>query len=62
MIFIEIPKLCPICKSPLIIKKDNDSEFLFCPNDACAGKLINRLDLFCGKKGLDIRGLSKATL
>ena len=62
MIFIEIPKLCPICKSPLIIKKDNDSEFLFCPNDACDGKLINRLDHFCGKKGLDIKGLSKATL
>ena len=25
-------------------------------------KLINKLDHFCGKKGLDIKGLSKATL
>ena len=56
------PVFCPICKSLLIKKKDNESEFLFCPNDACEGKLINRLDHFCGKKGLDIKGLSKATL
>lgn len=62
MIFIEIPKLCPICKSPLITKKDNDSESLFCPNDACEGKFINKLEHFCGKKGLDIKGISKATL
>ena len=62
MIFIEIPKLCPICNSPLITKKDNDSEFLFCPNDACEGKFINKLEHFCGKKGLDIKGISKATL
>ena len=62
MIFLEIPKLCPICKSHVIKKKDNDSEFLFCPNDACEGKFINKLEHFCGKKGLDIKGISKATL
>ena len=33
-----------------------------CSNPDCEGKLINRLDHFCGKKGLDIKGLSKATL
>jgi DNA ligase (NAD+) len=33
-----------------------------CLNNSCEGKLINRLDHFCGKKGLDIKGLSKATL
>lgn len=56
------PGLCPICKNPTRIKQENDSEFLYCDNDACEGKLINRLDHFCGKKGLDIKGLSKATL
>ena len=35
---------------------------LICENQQCAGKLINKLDHFCGKKGLDIKGLSKATL
>jgi len=53
---------CPICGSPLRKKQNNDSVFLECSNDDCDGKLINRLDHFCGKKGLDIKGLSKATL
>ena len=35
---------------------------LYCNNPSCAGKLVNRLDHFCSKKGLDIKGLSKATL
>ena len=35
---------------------------LVCTNPDCEGKLINRLNHFCGKKGLDIKGLSKATL
>ena len=56
------PGLCPICKNPTRTKQENNSEFLYCDNDACEGKLINRLDHFCGKKGLDIKGLSKATL
>lgn len=56
------PALCPICKNPTSVKQENDSEFLFCDNPSCEGKLINRLDHFCGKKGLDIKGLSKATL
>ena len=60
--YIEIPKMCPYCNTQLIIKKENDSEFLFCPNAQCESRLVNKLDHFCGKKGLDINGLSKATL
>ena len=60
--YFTIPKDCPICGKPTIIKADNDSEFLFCTNPDCEGRLINKLDHFCGKKGLDIKGLSKATL
>ena len=59
---IPIPKVCPYCGSPTEIRKDYDSEVLYCTNSACSGKLINRLDHFCGKKGLDIKGLSKKTL
>ena len=33
-----------------------------CANPGCPGKLVNRLDHYCGKKGLDIKGLSEATL
>ena len=60
--FIDILRVCPICGEPTRVKENNDSRFLECGNEACAGKLINRLDHYCGKKGLDIKGLSKATL
>ena len=59
---ISIPTKCPICGGEVEIESENDSEFLYCINPACDGKLINKLEHFCGKKGLDIKGLSKATL
>ena len=52
------PVHCPVCGADTVIKDD----LLYCSNDECEGKLLNRLDHFCGKKGLDIKGLSKATL
>lgn len=58
---IEIPKKCPYCGKPTEIKKENNSEILYCSNPQCENKLINKLEHFCGKKGLDIKGLSKAT-
>lgn len=60
--FIEIPEVCPVCGGATTIRENNDSQFLYCTSPTCPGKLINRLDHFCGKKGLDIKGLSKATL
>ena len=57
-----IPSECPICHSPTVIKKENLSEVLLCSNPNCEGKLINILNHFCSKKGLDINGLSKAIL
>ena len=59
---IQIPTTCPYCGGDVEIRKDNDSEVLYCINPNCNGKLVNRLDHFCGKKGLDIKGLSKITL
>lgn len=60
---INTPTVCPICgESVSIEESDSGVKNLVCTNSACEGKLINRLDHFCGKKGLDIKGLSKATL
>ena len=59
---LDVPKVCPICGELTSIHKDNNSEVLFCDNPKCKGKIINQLDHLCGKKGLDIKGLSKATL
>lgn len=60
--FLSEPNVCPICGGPVERVTEIDSTNLVCMNHACPGKLINRLDHFCGKKGLDIKGLSKATL
>ena len=60
--YLYAPKACPICGGITVIETLNDSSNLVCVNVNCEGKLINRLDHFCGKKGLDIKGLSKATL
>lgn len=59
---IQIPKVCPVCGGVLDIECEVDTEILICNNNDCPGRLVNRLDHFCGKKGLDIKGLSKATL
>ena len=60
---IPYPKVCPICGGEVVMRDNSgDSLFLVCANPSCDGKLINRLDHFCGKKGLDIKGVSKATL
>lgn len=52
------PDSCPICGGDTYVQDD----FLYCGNPACDGKFINKLEHFCGKKGLDIKGLSEATL
>jgi len=55
--------LCPCCGGLTnIVVSDSGVENLICENPQCEGKLINRLDHFCGKKGLDIKGLSEKTL
>ena len=62
-IYIEIPTTCPICGAPTeMIESDSGTVELYCSSDTCEGKLINRLEHFVSKKGLDIKGLSKATL
>lgn len=61
--FLGIPTNCPYCGSPTKIKRETGTAVLTCSNSDCEAMLINRLDHFCSKdKGLDIRGLSKATL
>lgn len=59
---IHLPSNCPICGGEVKIDISNSTKLLICTNPSCEGKLINKLDHFCGKSGLDIKGLSKATL
>lgn len=57
-----IPEQCPECGSLLRVEEsDSGVKQLVCYNIECPKRLINKLDHFFGKKGLDIKGLSKAT-
>lgn len=58
---IELPTKCPICGGDVTIRENNDVKELYCTNPVCQGKLINRLDHFFGIKGLNAKGISKAT-
>ncbi len=60
----EIPMIseCPICGHGIKVTENSGSIFAICDNPNCEGKFINKLDHFCSKKGLDIKGISKATL
>lgn len=55
-------KNCPICGEELELNNNDGVLTLYCPNENCEGKTLNKLVHFCGKKGLDIKGLSEATL
>lgn len=59
---IYMPEFCPICGSPLEITSDNGVDRLHCINENCDGKIINKINHFFGKKGLNVKGLSKATI
>lgn len=60
---IPIPTICPYCLGTASVQVSaSGTEELFCDNPECSSKLINKLDHFAGKRGLDIKGLSKATL
>lgn len=61
-LILEIPTICPICGGRLDVECEVDTEVLKCNNIDCQGQLVNRLNHFCSKKGLDIKGLSKTTL
>lgn len=61
--YLDIPTYCPICGAELEKETKNDSTILICKNSSCQGSFLNKLDHYCDiKKGLGIKGLSKATL
>ena len=55
--------ICPICfECTEIVQSESGVYNVVCVNSSCKGKLANRIDHFCGKKGLDIKGISMATI
>ena len=60
--YFTLPHICPVCGGEVEIRKEVDSEMLYCANPQCEGKLVNKIEHFFGKKGLDAKGISKATI
>lgn len=58
----ELPKICPICGSPLTIKNDNGREMLYCTNDDCFGIRLDKISNYASREGLNIVGLSDERL
>ena len=56
------PGTCPICGALTEITQSNDTKILICTNPNCKGKLLGKLKTFVSKSGMNIDGLSEATL
>lgn len=56
--FIEFPTTCPVCGDEATLTNNEGIEMLFCSNENCKGRLIEKLNYFAGKTGLDIHGIS----
>lgn len=56
------PLLCKSCGAELEAHNDNGSETLHCPNEECPARMLDKFAHFVSKDGMDIQGLSEATL
>ncbi len=55
---VKKPDVCPACGSPVREIGAN----LFCPNENCPPRVIQKLTHYCSKNAADIEGLSESTL
>lgn len=59
---IEIIDKCPVCGGKTEIIQTENADILVCTNLDCPGKLLKKMCAFVSKQGMDIDGLSEATL
>jgi DNA ligase (NAD+) len=57
-----IPTHCPVCGEKLIIRKENETEELFCINDNCKAKLVQKISHYASRNCMNIEGFSEATI
>lgn len=61
---LQIPSVCPVCGAPTEIHESENSgtKTLKCTNPDCAAKKLKKFTRFVSKTGMDIDGISEATL
>jgi DNA ligase (NAD+) len=62
IIKLSIPTKCPFCNADTEIRDNDGVKTLHCTNKNCDGLIVNKIDHYFGKKGLDVKGISKATI
>ena len=55
---VEKPAVCPYCGSPVREVGAN----LFCSNESCPPRIVQKLAHFCSKNAMDVEGLSEQTI
>jgi DNA ligase (NAD+) len=58
----EIDMHCPSCGAKIEIRTQKTARFLYCTNNSCQAKLIDKFTHFVSRKGLNIEGLSEQTI
>jgi len=58
----KINMICPSCGNEIIIKTPKEARFLYCENKYCPSRLVEKFVHFISKDGLNIEGMSEATI
>ena len=60
---LDIPKFCPVCGKPTQMRiSGSGAETLFCTNEECTAKKLSKFTRFVSKEGMNIDGISEASL
>jgi DNA ligase (NAD+) len=60
--YMPIPEVCPSCGHKTEIRNTGTADFLFCPNDNCPAKLLDKFVHFCSRDAMNIDGFSEQTI
>lgn len=58
----QLPTECPDCGSKAEIRSTKEARFLYCTNDNCSAKLVQKISHFVSRDCMNIVGLSEATI
>ena len=57
---VSVPQTCPICATPVI--RDGELVVIRCPNPSCPEQVKRRIEHFCHRGAMDIRGLGESVV
>lgn len=57
-----VPETCPVCGFDTEIRNTGTADFLYCTNDGCPAKMLDKFVNFTKRDAMNIEGLSEATL